>query len=91
MFKYVWISRHFIGLFTILGLIGCCYHLSHSRNKSRIGTLAMSNGLLSSIELKQIHYFQKDSECKFGKIAVRRNFLTSKQVDLILKIQASIA
>jgi len=51
----------------------------------------MSNGLLSSIELKQIHYFQKDSECKFGEIGVRRNFLTSKQVDLILKIQASIA
>jgi len=39
-------SSAIVGLFTISGLIGCCYHLWQSRSKRRIGTLAMSKGWL---------------------------------------------
>jgi len=80
-----------VGFFTISGLIGCCYHFLQSRNKRRIGALAMSNGWLSPSEIKQIRYCQKDNGYKFGKIAVRRNYLTSEQVALILEIQLSMA
>jgi hypothetical protein len=31
------------GLFSISGLIGCCYHFWQSRNKRSFGMLAMSN------------------------------------------------
>jgi D-alanyl-lipoteichoic acid acyltransferase DltB (MBOAT superfamily) len=42
-----------VGLFTITGLIGCCYHLWHSKNKLKIGMssepdtmLLLSSGLI---------------------------------------------
>jgi hypothetical protein len=84
-------SPALVGLFTIAGLIGCYYSLRCSRNKRRIGTLAMANGLLTAVEIKQILYCQKDSGSKFGEIAVHRNYLTPKQVASILKSQPSIA
>jgi hypothetical protein len=84
-------SLALVGLFTIAGLIGCCYHLYHSKYKRRIGTLAMSNGWLSSVEVKQILYCQKDCGSKFGEVAVRRNYLTLQQVASILEVQPSIA
>jgi len=31
-----------VGLFAVAGLIGCIYHLWHSKSKHRIGMLAMS-------------------------------------------------
>jgi hypothetical protein len=80
-----------VGLFTIAGLIGCYYHLRYSKYKRKIGTLAMSNGWLSSTEIKQILYCQKDNGSKFGEIAVHSNYLTPKQVASILEIQLSIA
>ena len=43
----------FVGLFTIAGLIGCCYHLWHSKNKLKTGMssqleakLLLSSGLI---------------------------------------------
>ncbi len=84
-------SSALVGIFTIAGLIGCYSHLRHSRNKGRIGALAMANGLLTVAETKQILYCQKDSGNKFGEIAVRRNYLTPKQVASILENQPSIA
>ncbi len=80
-----------VGLFTVAGLIGCTYHLWHSKRKRRIGMLAMSNGWLSLAEIKQILYCQKDNGYKFGEVAVNRNYLTTEQVSSILDIQHSMA
>jgi hypothetical protein len=84
-------SSALVGLFTIVGLIGCYYHLRYSKNKRKIGTLAMSNGWLSFTEIKQILYCQKDNGSKFGEIAVHRKYLTPEQVVSILEIQHSMA
>ena len=83
-------SLALFGLLIITGLIGVYYHFKYLRNKRRIGSIAVSKGWLSSTEINQILYCQKDDANKFGEIAVCRNYLTPEQVASILEIQSSM-
>jgi hypothetical protein len=80
----------FIVLFIIAGLIGVYYHFNYSKNKHRTGTIAVSKGWLSPDEVKEIAYCQKYEGDKFGEIAIKRNFLSTQQVESILEIQTTL-
>ena len=80
----------FIVPFIIAGLIVVYYHFNYLKNKRKTGTIAVSKGWLSPDEVKEIAYCQKYEGDKFGEIAIKRNFLTTQQVDSILKIQTTM-
>ena len=79
-----------IVLFIIAGLIGAYYHFNYLKNKRRTGEIAVSKGWLSQDEVREIAYCQKYEGYKFGEIAIKRNFLTTQQVDSILEIQTTM-
>jgi hypothetical protein len=79
-----------IVLFIIAGLIGSYYHFNYSKNKRKSGSIAVSKGWLSPDEVKEIVYCQKYEGDKFGEVAIKRNFLTTQQVDSLLEIQTTM-
>ena len=59
-------------------------------NKSfRIGKLAVTNQMLSLDDVSMILFCQKFSREKFGEIAVRRNFISTRDLESLLVLQAS--
>ncbi len=58
------------------------------REKMNIGQIAVLNKWFNPDEVKQILYCQEYDGMSFGKVAVKRNFLTMTQVKALLKMQA---
>ena len=78
-------------LFIIAWLIGGgYYHFNYSKNKRKTGSIAVSKGWLSPDEVKEIVYCQKYERDKFGEVAIKRNFLTTHQIDSLLEIQTTM-
>ncbi|NLI69706.1 MAG: hypothetical protein GX364_02420 [Firmicutes bacterium] len=64
--------------------------LAHMQDvRIKIGTLAMSEGLMKGTQVETVFQIQKKTDKKFGEIAVELGYLTGKQVEELLKYQSS--
>jgi len=57
------------------------------REKMNLGQIAVLNKWPNPDEVKQILYCQEYDGMSFGKVAVKRNFLTMTQVKALLEMQ----
>lgn len=60
-----------------------------SKSKIKIGTIAMTQGLMTPAEIDECLYIQKREDKRFGEIAVERGYLSPEQVDQLLNEQVS--
>ena len=75
-------------ILAVVGLVPAFLIFIYEKSKpTRIGKLAVKNLMLSQEEVAQILFCQKHSDEKFGEIALRRNFLTSSNLDALLVMQ----
>ncbi|NLZ28300.1 MAG: hypothetical protein GX887_04970 [Firmicutes bacterium] len=64
--------------------------LAHMQDvRIKIGTLAMSEGLMKGTQVETVFQIQKKTDKKFGEIAVELGYLTGKQVEELLQFQSS--
>lgn len=63
--------------------------LAHMQDvRIKIGTLAISEGLMKGTQVETVFQIQKKTDKKFGEIAVELGYLTDKQVEELLQFQS---
>lgn len=60
-----------------------------ANSKVRLGIIAVSEGLLTSIQAEELNRLQAVKDIRFGDLAVERGYLTEEQVSSLLKLQGN--